>query len=367
MFMDDGVEFTDVYVDDEIVDRVSDVVRSTRWVKGPELEAFEEEFAAAIDVEHAVGVSNGTAALLIALDSLDVGEGDDVFVPGHTFFATASPVLALDANPVFVDVDPDYYTMDPDHLREQVSASDNPAAVMPVHIYGQVADVEAINEISDEHDMGVVEDACQAHLATRNTNYAGSFGDVGCFSFYPSKNMAAGGDGGMLVTDDADVAATARALRNHGRNDDGDHIELGLNYRLDETNAVIGREQLNHLPEWSKQRNEAAQRYTDRLSDIPEVKTPAEDDAGFHVYHLYVIQAPERDELRKHLDDHGIHTGLHYETPAHRHEAITSRVDTAELPVTEALVKNIVSLPMHPRITEAEIDEVCTRIEEFYS
>ena len=365
--MKDGVEFTDVYVDEDIVNAVSEVVRGTRWVKGPKLEAFEAEFADAIGVEHAVGVSNGTASLLIALDALDVGEGGDVFVPGHTFFATASPVLKLGANPVFVDVDSDYYTMDPEHLRERVAAAENPSAVMPVHIYGQVADMDAIAAVADEHNMAVIEDACQAHLATRNGDCAGSFGDVGCFSFYPSKNMAAGGDGGMLVTDDADVAETARALRNHGRNDDGEHVALGLNYRLDETNAVVGHEQLKHLPEWSEQRNEAAQRYTERLSDVPEVSPPKEDDASFHVYHLYVIQAPDRDGLRDYLDDHGIQTGLHYETPAHRHEAITARVDTPRLPITEGLVENIVSLPMHPRISDEEIDEVCTRIAEFYS
>lgn len=365
--MVDGVEFTDVYVDEEIVNRVSEVVRSTRWVKGPELESFEEEFADATGVEHAVGVSNGTAALLLALDALDVGEDDDVFVPGHTFFATASPVLTLNANPVFVDIDSEHYTMDPEHLREQVEAADDPTAVLPVHIYGQVADMGAINDIAAEYDLDIIEDACQAHLATRNGNYAGTFGDVGCFSFYPSKNMAAGGDGGMIVTDDAEIADTARALRNHGRNGEGEHVKLGLNYRLDETNAVVGREQLKHLPKWVEQRNQAAQQYTERLSNVPEVTPPEEFDAGFHVYHLYVIQVPDRDELQSYLNEHGIQTGLHYETPAHLHDAVTEHVDTPQLPVTEDLVENILSLPMHPRITDEEIAEVCTRIEEFYS
>lgn len=365
--MKDKVEFTDVYVDEDIIEGVSEVVRSTRWVKGPILETFEKKFADAIGVEHAVGVSNGTASLLIALDAFNVGKGDDVFVPGHTFFATVSPILKLGANPVFIDVDPDYYTMDPEHLRERVATAESPTAVMPVHIYGQVADMDAIGAVADEHDMVVIEDACQAHLAKRNSDCAGSFGDAGCFSFYPSKNMAAGGDGGMLVTDNAEVASTARALRNHGRNDNGEHVRLGLNYRLDETNAMIAREQLKHLPEWSNQRNKAAQRYTRQLSDVSDVTPPAEDNGVFHVYHLYVIQAPRRDDLRVYLDNHGIQTGLHYETPAHLHEAITSRVNTTKLPVTEDLVDNIVSLPMHPRITEAEIDRVCARIEEYYA
>lgn len=364
--MDTEVEFTDIYVDDEIVDRVTEVLRSTRWVKGPELEAFEAEFAEAVGAAHAVGVSSGTAAILIALDALGIGEGDDVFVPGHTYFASASPVLALGGNPVFVDIDPEYYTLNPEHLREQIETASNPAAVIPVHIYGQVAEMEPIQSLADEFDLAIVEDACQAHLADRDGQYTGTFGDVGCFSFYPSKNMTVGGDGGMLVTDDPETAETARALRNHGRDDSGDHVKLGLNYRLDDMNAVVGRIQLDHLPAWSEQRNAAAQRYTERLSDLDEVVVPSEYDDAFHVYHLYVIQAPNRDELRTFLEERGVQTGIHYETPAHRHDAITERVDTASLPVTEELVDRIVSLPMHPRITDEEIDYVCACIEEFY-
>jgi dTDP-4-amino-4,6-dideoxygalactose transaminase len=364
--MDDEIDFTDIYVDDEIVERVSAVMRSTRWVKGPELEQFESEFASAVGADHAVGVSSGTAALVLGLDVLNVGPGDEVFVPGHTFFATASPVLSLGAKPVFVDIDPEHYTIDPEHLRDQVEAADNPTAVMPVHIYGQVADMDAVTAVAEEYDLAIVEDACQAHLATRNGQVAGSIGDIGCFSFYPSKNMAVGGDGGMLITDDDSLAESAQALRNHGRNEAGQHVSLGLNYRLDETNAAVGRVQLEHLPEWSQQRNSAAQRYSERLADVPEVVTPAEADNGFHVYHLYVIQTPDRNELREYLDEHGVQTGIHYETPAHRHEAITERVETPKLPVTEELVERIVSLPMHPRITDEEIDYVCDQIEAFY-
>lgn len=365
--MVEEVPFTDVYVDETIVDRAADVVRSKRWVKGPEVEAFETEFASAVGTEYAVGVSSGTAALLLALDALGVGRGDEVFIPGHTFFATASPVLALGATPVFVDVDEDTYTIDPGHLRERVEAAEQPAAVLPVHIYGQIADMESIRAIAEDHDLQIVEDACQAHLAERDGQHAGTFGDAGCFSFYPSKNMAVGGDGGMIVTDDSEIASTARALKNHGRNEDGEHVELGLNYRLDEFKGAIGREQLTRLPEWSERRAAAAERYDERLEAILEVVTPSTDPQTEHVYHLYVVQVPDRDELARVLDDNGVDTSVHYETPAHRHEAITERVSTSELPITEALVDRILSLPMHPRITSEEIDYVCDVIENHYA
>jgi dTDP-4-amino-4,6-dideoxygalactose transaminase len=361
-----SVPFTDIYMDDAMIRRASDVLRSGRFVKGPEAARFEAEFAEACGAADAVAVSSGTASLYLALDGVGVGPGDEVFVPGHTFFASASPVLALGATPVFVDVDPDYYTMDPGALRDAVESADSPAAVVPVHIYGQVADMAAIGKVAAEYDLAVVEDACQAHLATRDGRAAGTFGDAGCFSFYPSKNMTVGGDGGILVTDDEALADEARALRNHGRID-GDHVAMGLNFRLDETNAAIGREQLRHLPDWNGARAEAAAAYTERLADVPEVTTPTEAPDSRHVYHLYVIRADDRDGLRAHLDDAGIGTGIHYSTPAHRHEAVRAHVDPPTLPVTEGLTERILSLPMHPRLTDEEIGYVCEHVRGYYA
>lgn len=360
------VPFTDIYVDDDIVDRVSDVLRSKRYVKGPELEAFEEEFAAECGVEHAVGVSNGTAALFLSLRAAGIGDGDDVFVPGHTFFASASPILQLGANPVFVGIDEETYTLDPDALVEAVDEADNPQAVLPVHIYGQMADMERITAIADERDLTVVEDACQAHFAERDDHTAGAVGDVGAFSFYPSKNMTVAGDGGMLVTDDDEIAEHARAIRNHGRNPDGEHVHLGLNYRLDEVSAAVGREQLKHIREWNEGRNAAAQRYTEQLSDAPEVTTPSEAEDAYHVYHLYVIRVPDRDELQTYLENEGVDTGIHYATPAHEHESVVEHIGETSLPFVEQFCDEILSLPMHPRISDDEVDEVCSLIEGYY-
>ncbi len=361
------VPFTDIYVDDEIIDRVTDVLESTWYVKGDELERFEREFASECGTDHAVGVSSGTAALLLSLQALDIGDGDEVFVPAQTYFATVSPVLHLGADPVFVDIDPETYTIDPADLEAKIESSTSPTAVMPVHIYGQMADMDVIQTIADEYDLAIVEDAAQAHFAERDGYTAGAVGDAGCFSFYPSKNMTVGGDGGMLVTDDDDIAARARALRNHGRDEDGVHRYLGLNYRLDETNAAVGRVQLKHVRDWNEQRNDAARRYTERLRDVSEVTVPYETPDAHHVYHLYVIQVPDRDALQDHLESNGIDTGIHYETPTHKHPAVTERVGDVSVETAERFCDRILSLPMHPRISGSEIDCVCNTIREYYA
>ncbi|WP_418280280.1 DegT/DnrJ/EryC1/StrS family aminotransferase [Halorubrum sp. DTA98] len=361
-----SVDFTEISVDDDTIDDVVDVLESGRYVKGPVLERFEDRFAEKTGVDHAVGVSSGTAAILLALQAAGIGPGDDVFVPGHTFFATASPVLSLGANPVFVDVDPDTYTMDPDALADAAETAENPSAVVPVHIYGGMADMNAVNTVADEHDMFVLADSCQAHFASRDGERAGAAGDAGAFSFYPSKNMTVAGDGGMVTTDDAELAERMRKFRNHGRGDDGVHTALGLNYRLDETSAAVGLGQLANVEQWNENRNVAAGRYTERLADVPEVTTPTESENGFHVYHLYVIQVPDRDDLRDHLADNGIDTGIHYDTPLHEHPAIEERVGDVDLPRSERLTDRIVSLPMHPGISESEVEYVARTITEYY-
>ncbi len=363
---DPSVDFTEISVDGDTIDDVVDVLESGRYVKGPILERFEDRFAEKTGVDHAVGVSSGTAAILLALQAAGIGPGDDVFVPGHTFFATASPVLSLGANPVFVDVDSDTYTMDPEGLAAAAESAENPAAAIPVHIYGGMADMSAIRAVADEHDMFVLSDSCQAHFASRDGERAGSAGDAGAFSFYPSKNMTVAGDGGMVTTDDGELAERMRRFRNHGRGDDGIHRALGLNYRLDETSAAVGLGQLAKVERWNASRNAAAGRYTDRLTDVPAVTTPTEPADGFHVYHLYVIQVPDRDALRDHLASDGIDTGIHYDTPLHEHPAIEERVGDLDLPRSERLADHIVSLPMHPNISESEVEYVAQTISEYY-
>jgi len=365
--MVDEVPFTDIYMNDEMVESVEDVLNGGRYVKGPEVENFEAEFAEQCDVDHAVGVNSGTSAILLGLKSLGVGEGDDVFVPAHTYFASVSPILSLGANPVFVDVDHDTYTIDSDELEQKVSASSDAKAVIPVHIYGQMAEMDRVVEIADRYDLSVVSDSCQAHFADRDGDKAGSLADVGAFSFYPSKNMTVAGDGGMLLTDDAAVAKRARAFRNHGRDDKGTHRYLGLNHRMSEVLAAVGRKQLKRIEEWNDGRRRAARIYDEQLADIEEVVVPNEDDANRHVYHLYVVQVPDREHLCDYLEENGVDTGIHYPTPAHKHPAIVDRVGETTVKFAEQLSERIVSLPIHPRITEAEVDYVCELIQEYYA
>lgn len=366
--MPDSVPFTDIYVDDAIIDRVSDVLHSGQYVKGPIVEQFEERFADRCGTDHAVAVDSGTAAILLALKGAGIGVGDEVLVPGHTFFATVSPVLTLGAKPVFVDIDPETYTMDPDALADTLAEATDPAAVVPVHLYGCMADMARIRNLAAAYDAAVIEDACQAHFASRDGETAGTAGDAGAFSFYPSKNMTVAGDGGMLVTDDPDIARRARRRRNHGRDDDGHHQVLGLNHRLSEVHAAVGLEQLEHIAVWNDGRAAAAKQYEKRLLGLDAVETPTEPDGVDHVYHLYVVKVPatDRDPLREHLDAAGIETGIHYPTPAYEHPPVVERVGETSLPHTESVSRRIVSLPMHPRLSEETVDRVCTAVEQYF-
>lgn len=365
--MIEKVPFTDIYIDDEMITAVEDVLHSGRHVKGPVVKRFENEFAAAMDVENAVGVSNGTAALLLAMKALGIGDSDEVFVPAHTYFATVSPALELNADLTFIDIDPHRYTMNPEALRHAVEASDDPAAIVVTHIHGQPADMDPIMTIASKHNVPVIEDSAQAHLAGYGDDMVGSIGHVGCFSFYPTKNMTVGGDGGMITTDIDGMAAQLRALRNHGRNDNGEHVELGLNYRLDETNGAVGVRQLGFLHEWSQSRRRIARSYDERLARLDSVITPTTYEDATHVYHHYPVQVPadDRGQFRTVLDEHGVDTGLHYEHAVHEQPAVRERVGEVSAPVAESYCARTVSLPMHPRLTDEEIEHVVEAIEAY--
>ena len=366
--MVDEVPFVDITINDEMISDAVSVLKSGRLVKGPECEALENAFTDLCSTDHAIGVSNGTAALLLSMKALDIDAGDNVFVPGHTYFATVSPVLELGADPVFVDVDPNRYTMDPELLKDAIDEAANPEAIVVTHMHGQPAEMDSVLDIADEYGLTVIEDAAQAHGATYNSQPVGSFGDVGCFSFYPTKNMTVGGDGGMITTDCPELAAEIRALRNHGRDESGKHTHLGLNYRLDEVKAAIGREQLRRLPDWTQARRKAASHYDKQLQHIEQVTIPETYDQSQHVYHHYPVLVPasERAAFRTHLDESGIGTGIHYERAVHQHKAVRDRVANTTLPVAEDICARTVSLPMHPQLSEPEVKYVCNRIKGYF-
>ena len=353
------VSLSKMYVDEQIHQAVIRVLNSGRYIKGQELEKFEQEFAESCGAKYGVGVSSGTSAILLSLMALGIGEGDEVIVPSLTFIATATPARFLGATLVYTDIDPETYTIDPAEIERKISPRTK--AIIPVHLYGHPCDVDPINELAKEHNLYVIEDACQAHCATYKGKKAGSLGDIGCFSFFPSKNMTVLGDGGMITTNDGELAQKVRMLRDHGRTQKYVHELLGLNCRLSEIHATIGREQLKHLAEWNKRRREIAARYSTLLQDSG-VAIPVEREWAKHVYHMYVIRVKQRDELVSYLKGKGIETGIHYPVPLHRQPCIKSDVS---LPITEKYVDEILSLPMHPQLSDDEVDCVASEVRNF--
>jgi len=354
------IPFSKMYVDDEIAAAALNVLRSGRYIKGDNVRCFEEEFAKFCNAEHAVAVSSGTAALLLSLKALDVGHGDEVIVPAHTFIASASPVKFLGAEIVFADIDPQTYTIDCEDVERKMSSRTK--AVIPVHLYGHPCDLGPLMSLAQDADIQLIEDACQAHGAEYRNQRVGPLGTVGCFSFFPSKNMTVLGDGGMVVTNDDTLAQQISMLRDHGRTTKYLHEILGLNFRLSELHAAIGRVQLKHLTDWTDRRRHLATLYTKQLSEL-ELITPAEMDWAKHVYHLYVIQTEYRDALAHYLSERGVETGIHYPIPLH-HQPCVER--DSILPVTEKTVERILSLPIYPQLSPEEAKWICSCTIDFF-
>ncbi len=353
------LNFSEMYVDSDIKKAVEQVLENGRYIKGDNLRLFEQEFAEFCNAKYAVGVSSGTSAILLSLMALGIKKGDEVIVPSHTFIATASPVKFLGATPVYVDIDPVTYTIDP--VKIEFAVTENTRAIIPVHLYGHPADMDPIKELAKKHDLTVIEDSCQAHAAEYKGHKTGSIGDLAVFSFFPSKNMTVAGDGGMVTTNNEELAQKISMLRDHGRTDKYLHEMLGLNLRLSEIPAAVGRQQLMHLNEWTDSRRHAAAKYTQLLKGM--VETPAEAQWAKHVYHLYVIQTQDRDGLSKYLNEQGISTGIHYPVPVHKQPCMEA--GDVHLPVTDACVDEILSLPMHPQLTDEQIEYVAEKIQEW--
>ena len=348
-------------VDDELKAAVLAAMDSRQWILGPECRAFEREFADYVGVRHGVLTSNGTAALWLAMKALDVKLDDEVLVPSHTAFPTVEAICFAGAVPVFVDID-DTYTVDLDDAAARISP--RTVGFVPVHLYGHPANLDGIVGLCRDRSLWLLEDCAQAHGAAWRGRRVGGFGRAGAFSFYPSKNLTVMGDGGLVVTDDDDVAARCRRLRDHGRLNKDVHAEVGFNLRFNDIQAAIGRVLLRRLDAMNDRRRALAARYADGLSRLPVV-LPAETTDARHVYHLYVIRTRERDQLARFLNERGIATGVHYPVPGHRQPAVEHLAPPA-LPRTEQVVSEILTLPMSAGHTDAEVDEVISGVQAFF-
>jgi dTDP-4-amino-4,6-dideoxygalactose transaminase len=329
---------------------------SGQFIGGPVVNRFEEEWAEYCQTKHCVGLKSGTVALQLVLSALGIGTGDDVLVPTNTFIATAAAVVAAGARPVFVDVDPATLSVTAEGIRGAITAST--AAVIVVHLFGQPANMDAINKVAAEVGIAVIEDAAQAHGATWNGRKAGSLSAAGCFSFYPGKNLGAFGDAGAVVTNDGALADKIRALSNHGRrqHDPYCHDMIGGNHRIDALQAAILSVKLTRLEAWNAGRRHAALRYAAALSDLP-VELQAADPAALSSHHLMVIQVDRRDSLRRALNAERIGSGVHYPIPCHRQEPFISD-DVADFPVAERAAGRMLSLPMFPHLSDAQVERV---------
>jgi dTDP-4-amino-4,6-dideoxygalactose transaminase len=349
-------------VDDEIKQAVLKAVESGQYILGPECKAFEKEFAVYNGAKHAVLTSSATAALWMTIKALGATEGDEILVPAHTAFPTIEAICSAGATPVFVDVD-DTYTVDVKDAAAKVTP--RTVGFVPVHLYGHPANLPEIQELCAKDELWLLEDCAQAHGAGWQGKKVGSFGRVGVFSFYPSKNLTVMGDGGLLVTDDDDIAARCRRLRDHGRQNKDVHVEIGFNLRFNDIQAAVGRVLLRRLDVMNDKRRALAARYAAGLAGLPLVM-PSEVPGAHHVYHLFVVRTQERDQLAAFLKDRGIATGIHYPVPCHQQPAV-AYLKAGSLEHTERIVRQILTLPISAGHSESEIDEVVAAVRAFFT
>lgn len=354
--------------DEEMKKAALDALQNERFVLGETVFKFEEEFARYCGVKYAVSTNSGTDALHLSLKAIGVKAQERVVVPSLSFIATANVVIQVGANPLFVDVDAETCNLDPVEMKRSITESTR--AVIPVHLFGYPCDMDYIKEIAEQHGLVILEDACQAHGAEYKGLKVGGIGQVGCFSFYPSKNMTVCGDGGMMVTDDEETAEMVAKLRDCGRKSKYVHDMVGYTARLNTVNAAIGRVQLKKLDEWNEKRRKNAALYDGLLSDIDEVVLPPSGNSDIEpVYHLYVIRVKKRDELKKWLEDYGIECSVHYPLPIHL-QPIYKKLfgfEGGEYPNSESVSQSCLSIPMHQNLEADEIRFISERIHEFYS
>lgn len=351
-------------IKDDVDTAVLDVMQRCDFVLGQDVKDFEKEFASFCQADYAVGVDSGYSALELIMRAYNIGPGDEVITAANTFIATVLAITNTGANPVLVDIDPDTYNLDPAKLEAAITPATR--AIMPVHLYGQTADMDTILKIARQFGLLVIEDAAQAHGARYKNRRAGSLGDAAAFSFYPGKNLGAYGDGGAVVTNDARLVERIRMLRDLGMRVKYHHEIKGFNHRLDTMQAAVLRVKLRHIDDWNVARRRIAQQYSDQLADLP-ILTPFSPDWAEHIYHLYVIRTQNRDALQRHLMEAGIASGLHYPIPIHLQLAYQELgYQEGDFPITEQYAKEILSLPMYPELEPEAVDYVVNTIKTFF-
>jgi dTDP-4-amino-4,6-dideoxygalactose transaminase len=348
----------------EIFELWNEVYDNTAFANGPMVETFEKQFAQFCKTDYAVGVNSGTDALWAVLVALGIGPGDEVITVPNTFIATVEAIHNVGATPVLVDVKPDTYNMDPQKLEQAITPKTK--AVIPVHIFGQMADMPEIQRIAAENNLKVIEDAAQAHGASCHGKHPGAFSDAACFSFYPGKNLGACGEGGAVVTNDTELAQAIIEFRHHGQADKHKHDRFGWNNRMDGLQAAALSVKLKYLPSWNEARRQHAQQYYSLLDNVDNITLPEEKEYNKHVYHVFAIRTSQRDQLMDHLQQNGIGCGIHYPTPAHLQKAFQYLgKKEGDYPVAEQCAREFVSLPMFPNLTEEQIEYTCNHIIQF--
>ena len=350
---------------EELNSAIQDVLESQAFILGPQVKEFEDLFASYCNTNHAIGVSSGTDALLLALKSLGIGDGDEVITTPFTFFATVEAICNVGAKPVFADIDPETYNIRPDLIEKSISKRTK--AIIPVHLYGQCADMDQILEIAKKNNLRVIEDSAQAVGAEYRGKKAGSMGDLGCFSFFPSKNLGGMGDGGMVTCNSEELEELIHMLRIHGGRPKNYHAALGINGRLDTIQASILIKKLGHLDDWCDKRRQKASYYTEKLKEL-DLVTPKVMSFNKHAFHLYVIRVKERDGLMEHLKANNIGCAVYYPVPQHLQECLADLGHKeGDMPETEMAAKETLALPVFPEITEEEQDYVIESVKDFFS
>jgi dTDP-4-amino-4,6-dideoxygalactose transaminase len=353
---------------DEILAALDEVMSSSRFILGDNVKKLEADIAEFSNVKHGVGVGNGSDAIHIALQAAGVQAGDEVITTAFTFFATGGSIVRAGATPVFVDIDPVTFNIDPAKVKEAIT--DKTKAIIPVHLYGQMADMEELRKIADEHNLIIVEDGAQAIGAKQNGKTVGELGDAATYSFFPTKNLGAYGDAGMVVTNNDDIAEKSRVIRVHGSKPKYYHHVLGVNSRLDELQAAVLNVKFPHLNEWSEQRREHAEYYTHLLNEQvgEHVTTPVEKEGNYHVFHQYTIRVEKRDELQAFLKENGVQTMIYYPLPLHVQPVFKDLgYKEGDLPIAEKAAKEALSLPMFPELKKEQQDYIVEKIKEFFN